>query len=319
MDITSFAHLVELRTKVASVLPFVFGSLYTLYAFDTFSVSHALIMFLAVVIFDMTTTAINNYMDFKKAHLQEGYGYEIHNAISHYQLNLKVVRTIILSMLVIASLLGIYLVYLTNVVVLLLGMICFAIGILYTFGPLPISRTPFGELFSGVTMGFVLTFITIYIHVFNRDLVTLQWQSPQIILSFNIPALIAIALVTVPFVITIANIMLANNLCDMEEDICNKRYTLPIHIGKENGVRLWVMGYYIVYAAILIAVVMGYLPLTCLASLLTFILVSHNIACFKRKQTKAETFSCAIKNFLLVNCSLVICLGLHLIITTLFF
>lgn len=317
MSITSFARLVELRTKVASVLPFIFGSLYAIYAFDTFSISRAIIMFLGVLIFDMTTTAINNYMDYKKAYLQEGYGYEVHNAISHYNLNLKVVRAIILSMLTIASLLGLYLVYLTNIVVLLLGMVCFAIGILYTFGPLPISRTPFGELFSGVTMGFVLTFITIYIHVFDSNLVTLQWIDSQLILGFNVPSLFAIVIVTIPFIMTIANIMLANNLCDMEEDICNKRYTLPIHIGKANGLILWEVSYYIAYIAIIIAIIMGYLPLICLMSLLTFILVGKNIACFKLKQTKAETFGCAIKNFLLISCSLVLCLGLHLILEAL--
>jgi hypothetical protein len=53
-----------------------------------------------------------------------------------------------------AVLFGLILVLRTGLAVLLLGGLCFLIGILYTFGPAPISRMPLGEVFSGFLWAF---------------------------------------------------------------------------------------------------------------------------------------------------------------------
>lgn len=127
-DYYKFLKLVEIRTKVASVIPYLFGTFYALYAFDTFKPKNALLMFLSMIIFDMTTTAINNYMDYTKAIKKEGYGYEVHNAITAHNLNIKTVRYVIYRMLAISSVLGILLTLNTNIIVFLLGILCFAIG-----------------------------------------------------------------------------------------------------------------------------------------------------------------------------------------------
>lgn len=36
-------------------------------------------------------------------------------------------------------------------------------------------------------------------------------------------------------IVNVANIMLANNICDMEDDFINRRLTLSIYLGKENA------------------------------------------------------------------------------------
>ena len=36
-------------------------------------------------------------------------------------------------------------------------------------------------------------------------------------------------------IVNVANIMLANNNCDMEDDFINRRLTLSIYLGKENA------------------------------------------------------------------------------------
>lgn len=315
MTISSFLKLVELPTKVASVIPYFVGTLYTLYAFDTFKPINALLMFLSMLIFDMATTAINNYMDYIKAVKKEGYGYEVHNAIPKYGLKTSQVRFLIYIMLFISSVLGVLLALRTNFIVLLLGIVCFSIGILYTFGPLPISRTPFGELFSGVTMGLVLTFITIYIHVFDQGIINVNLAHNILTMSLDLSHLIGIGIICLPLVTCIANIMLANNLCDMEEDLANKRYTLPLHIGKKNGLLLWEVFYYIAYIAILVGVIIHILPWISLLTVITLLPVRKNIEIFKGKQFKGETFVCAIKNFLALNVTYII----TLIIGVLFF
>ncbi len=41
--------------------------------------------------------------------------------------------------------------------------------------------------------------------------------------------------ISLPLVCTIANIMLSNNICDLETDITNHRYTLVYYIGKKQA------------------------------------------------------------------------------------
>ena len=107
-------------------------------------------MFISLVSFDMATTAINNYYDYKKANKTQGFNYERHNAIVKYNLNESTVRLSIITLLTVASVFGFLLFLNTSPVVLLLGALSFSVGILYSFGPVPISRTPFGEVFSGL-------------------------------------------------------------------------------------------------------------------------------------------------------------------------
>ncbi|KHS59025.1 1,4-dihydroxy-2-naphthoate prenyltransferase, partial [Listeria monocytogenes] len=70
-------------------------------------------------------------------------------------------------MFFIATGLGVWLVFRTDLLVLLIGFVCFCIGILYTFGPVPLSRMPLGEIFSGVTMGFGIFFLAVYVNAYD--------------------------------------------------------------------------------------------------------------------------------------------------------
>lgn len=301
MSISSFLKLVEIQTKVASIIPFLFGSFYVYYRFDTFSIVNALILFISMIIFDMTTTTINNYMDYKKAVKKDGYGYEIHNAIVQDGLEPRHVVILIAIMLLLSSLLGILLVTKTNFIILILGIICFAIGICYSFGPLPISRTPFGEAFSGLTMGFILTFISMYVHIFDQDVVNLSYIASHLEIFINVSLILSLFMITLPLVTGIANIMLANNICDMDEDIINRRYTLPICIGKENALVLYFALYVFGYCSIILGVVLNVLPFISLLTLLTIKPVLKHVKQFNQIQTKKDTFVLSVKNFILIN------------------
>ena len=315
MKIKSFLKLVEIQTKAASVIPYLLASLFVYYRYNIFNFKNAIIMFFSMLIFDMTTTAINNYIDYAKAIKKEGFGYESHNAIVRDKLNPDHVRYLIYAMLGTAALLGLLLVANTNIVVLLLGALAFVIGITYTFGPIPISRTPFGEIFSGLAMGFLLTFITMYIHIFDRGILNIDYTNfNSINIVFNLKELVILFIVCLPAITGIANIMLANNICDIEDDIVNKRYTLPIYIGKENALKLFKWLYYIGYIAIVIAVVIRGLPLYSLLAVLVLKKVKENIDKFNELQTKKDTFGLAVENFALTNIVLAITILVGVII-----
>ena len=301
MGIISFLKLVEIQTKVASIIPYMVGTAFALYKFDNFNMKNAILLFLSMIIFDMTVTAINNYVDYIKAIKKEGFGYEEHNAITKYGLKPKTVLGIIIVMLIVSSLLGILLFLNTNIIILLVGLVCFTIGIFYSFGPIPISRTPFGEIFSGVTMGFFITFLAIYIHIFDKGILNISIIDGNFELMINLRVIISIFVISIPLIVGIANIMLANNICDMEDDFINRRFTLPIYIGKENALSIFKYLYYIGFVGISIGVILKVLPIISLLVLLVFIPINKNIKLFYTVQSKKDTFVLAVKNFVLLN------------------
>ena len=301
MRISSFFKLVEIQTIVASLIPYTLGTMFALYKFDNFNMKEGILFFLSMVFFDMTTTAINNYVDYTKAIKKDGFGYEQHNAIGRDNLNLKTVKYVIITMLSISIALGLVLFFETDITVFIIGVICFSIGIFYSYGPIPISRTPFGEVFSGLTQGFLLTFLVVYIHTYDQGIINLEMSNEIVKLLVNIKLIIGIFIISLPVVTGISNIMLANNVCDMEDDLENKRYTLPIYIGKERALQVFKFTYYVGFISIVIGVVTGLLPLVSLFALIAFKPINNNMKEFFKLQSKKDTFVLSIKNFVISN------------------
>jgi 1,4-dihydroxy-2-naphthoate polyprenyltransferase len=309
MTIGSFLSFVEIQTKVASVIPFMLGSLYAFYRYGSFKVYNFIIMFVSLICFDMATTAINNYIDFKKAIKKKGYGYEEHNAMVKNGIREHTALGIIFTLITIAAVLGLFLTINTNLVVLLIGIISFGIGIFYTFGPIPISRMPLGEAFSGFFMGFIILFLAIFIHVYDKNIAYITYINDILSLNVNILEVLRILLLSIPTVGGIANIMLANNICDLEDDIVNQRFTLVYYIGRENALKLFAFLYYIGYAAIIVSAILKTAPLALLLVLLTLIPVYKNIRIFSAKPVKSKTFILSVKNMVLMNVAQVLILA----------
>ncbi|WP_192988154.1 1,4-dihydroxy-2-naphthoate polyprenyltransferase [Carnobacterium mobile] len=294
MTLKVFLKLVEIQTKIASLFPFLLGILFAQFYFGTINIGNTLLFFLAMLLFDLTTTAINNLMDYQKA---KDVSYkENTNIIGQEKIAEKTVIQLILMMLTFASLLGLWLVFRTNILLLFLGGACFIVGIFYTFGPLPISRMPLGEALSGVVMGFGIFFIAVYVNVAPTTLIDLSFHGTTFLLEGNVLTILKIFLVSLPTVFLIANIMLANNTCDLEQDISNHRFTLPFYIGKSNAVLLFNLLMYASYVMVILAVIFRLLHPILLGVLITLIPIRKNLQQFNQRQVKEETFSVAIKN-----------------------
>ncbi|EYE89365.1 1,4-dihydroxy-2-naphthoate prenyltransferase [Fervidicella metallireducens AeB] len=308
MRINSFFKLVEIQTKLASVIPFSLGVIYSVYRFKSFNLNNFILMFISLITFDMATTAINNYFDYKRAVKKHGYNYELHNAIVKYSLKESAVIITISLLLLCAVTFGFLLYLNTNILVLILGVISFAVGIFYTYGPLPISRMPLGEVFSGIFMGFVIVFLAVYINA-GEGLMNLEYINGILTLNMNLKEIIYIFLYSVPTINCIANVMLANNICDIEDDKENKRYTLPIYVGKENALKIFKALYYLIYIDLVILILLRVVPVVSIITLLTIILVKGNIKQFFKIQTKKDTFALSVKNMIIVNVTQIIAIG----------
>ncbi|HFI0835147.1 TPA: 1,4-dihydroxy-2-naphthoate polyprenyltransferase [Streptococcus suis] len=291
-----FLEFVELKTKVASVFPMTIGILWAFYRYQTFNWLNTLLFVLAVLSFDMCTTAINNSMDFHKAK-DEVYRQES-NVIGKFALDFKQMIDIVLGLLVFSSLVSLILVWQTSWLLLPMGAVCFLIGIFYTFGPIPLSRMPLGEVFSGVTMGLGIFFLAVFIQAPDNLLLTRldgQWLSLQV----DWIKVLEILFMSLPLVTLIANIMLANNTCDLEEDIRNHRYTLVYYIGKKYALQLYFTLASLPWLLWLIYCLTGFLPIWALLGLLGIIPAYKSLKRFLKKQVKGETFIEAVKSFVL--------------------
>ena len=318
MKLKSFLNLVEIQTKVASVVPFFIGLAYIIYNFAKVNILSTIVMFVSMFIFDMTVTAMNNYFDYKRAVKKHGYNYEVHNSIVQFGLKKSTVLAAIIVMFVLSVSLGILLVYLTDYIVLLLGIICFVVGITYSYGPIPISRTPFGEIFSGGIMGFFIPFITIYINIMDKEIINLSLKGYTLYGSLDLLVILVIITVSLPAIFCIANIMLANNICDVEDDFENRRYTLPILVGKQKAIVLLKVLFYLSYVAIVLGTILKVLPIYSLLVLLTIIPVQKKINLFKANPTKKDTFGLIVANFLTINVSLVLSIFIGVVVDMIF-
>ncbi len=289
-----FLSYIEIRTKITSTFAFLMTVAYLLYQKQQIRWGLTLLFFAAMFIFDLTTTAINNYIDTKNNH-------------QTLQFKRRTALLIIYVLFLLGAGLGLYLAYLTDVVVLLAGGLCFLCGVFYTYGPVPISRMPLGEVLSGLFYGLLIPFILLYINMPAGTYLTLDlsWQTVNISIEV-IPVLTLLLLSVIPFCTT-ANIMLANNICDLEKDIAVKRHTLPYYIGR-NAIYLFAGLYYLCYLAVIAMVATGMISPLCLLSLLTILPVQRNIKTFFGKQEKASTFMTAIMNYMLIMGSVILML-----------
>ena len=286
--INRFLSFIEIKTKITSIFAFLLALAYLFYIQQPINWRLTVIFFASMFIFDLTTTSINNYIDTKTNDQK-------------LQFKRKTALLILFLLLSISTLLGLYLAILTDLVVLFLGGLCFLTGIFYTFGPIPISRLPLGEILSGLFYGFFIPFIMLYINMPEGTYLTygLNYEPLSIFISLNIMPIITIILLSVAPVCTTANIMLANNICDLEKDVKVKRYTLPYYIGKKS-LFLFAWLYYIIYITTILMVFLKILPPLVLLFILTLFIVQKNIKQFFKLQDKERTFPLSIKNYIII-------------------
>ena len=125
------------------------------------------------------------------------------------------------------------------------------ISFLYSGGPKPISRTPFGEISSGIAMGFAIVLITGF--AWTRDLS----------LAFLIPSL--------PATLLVGSIMLTNNIRDIRNDEKHGRRTLPIVLGRDRAISLMSITYIFNFIWIGAWIYLKVLPIPALLALIAII------------------------------------------------
>lgn len=295
MMLRKFFQFVEIKTKITSVLPFFLTLAWLFYQKQAPDWKLTAIFFFSMLLIDLATTAINNYIDSRK--YPEMLPFSRRTALA-----------VLLTLLNAGAGLGLYLAYATDPVVLLVGSLCLLCGVCYTFGPIPISRLPLGEIFSGIFQGVLIPFLLLYINMPAGTYLTFALNTARLDLSLQLKPLITLLLFTVPPALATANIMLANNICDLQKDTAVGRFTLPYYIGKKTSIRLFAALCYLAYFVPCLMVLLRLLPVTCLLLLITLPPVHKNISIFQAEQKKETTFIVSIQNYILLIGTYALCL-----------
>jgi 1,4-dihydroxy-2-naphthoate octaprenyltransferase len=145
---------------------------------------------------------------------------------------------------------GVYLAAVAGVVILVIGAVSIAAGVLYTGGPRPYGYAGLGEVFVFLFFGLVAVNGSYYVQVEQLDALPLGLS------------------ISVGFLATA--ILVVNNLRDIETDRRAGKMTLAVRMGRRNAValyRLLVLGAYVTLPVALVAGDGSMLPLIGLASL----------------------------------------------------
>ncbi len=261
------------------------------YYYHHFNLVYWLWLFIAVISFHLAVNGHNQYTDYlryKKNHVTS-----YNNILEKFDISRKWARNVIILLILVSATIGIILSFKVGWIILLIGFFSYLIGYCYSGGPYPILKTPFGEPASGITMGYNITLLGLYINIYNIHPFDDFFWAKAIIVAF-------------PAIFVIANVMLANNICDMEEDVKIGRKTLPYYIGHKNALIVLCTYYVLAYIFLILSIVLHYLPTLALCSLLTIPLVYHSTRTFVTDPHKETTFKGILMNVLLVLVSEII-------------
>jgi len=150
----------------------------------------------------------------------------------------------------VAVLCGVYLTVVAGLVILLIGALSIAAGVLYTGGPRPYGYAGFGEVFVFLFFGLVAVNGSYYVQVERLDALPLGLS------------------IAVGFLAT--SILVVNNVRDIETDRRAGKNTLAVRMGRHNAVvlyRLLVVGAFVVLPIALVGSDTSALPLIGLLAL----------------------------------------------------
>lgn len=252
------------RTLAAALGPTILGAAFSYYAFGALhgtglAIFHTVLIFLAVVSAQIIANLWNELKDFKSG-LDAGQKIGNAGSLTRGAVTPKLISTMIKVLMIVPIIIGLYLSATITWWYIPAGIICILISFLYSGGPKPISRTPFGEISSGIAMGFAIVLITGF-----------AWTR-ELSLAFLIPAL--------PATLLVGSIMLTNNIRDIRNDEKHGRRTLPIVLGRDRAISLMSITYIFNFFWIGAWIYLKVLPIPALLALLAIIPAFKTIKIF---------------------------------------
>lgn len=235
MTFRQFLRVVEIRTKIVSISALAVGISYVWYHSGPPPLIETTLLVVAVLAVDMATTGFNTFFDYFSGVDSRKVNREKDKVLVHEGVGGIPALVVSFLLYAVAAVLGLILAIRTSLWLIPLGALCMLVGFAYNAGPAPISRTPFGEIFAGGFLGWVL--VTLVIGTLEPA-------------AFETESL----LIGLPSLLMVASILTVNNTCDMVGDRQAGRRTLSIVIGPHSSEALiYLLGVASFVAAVILA------------------------------------------------------------------
>lgn len=239
------------HTLAPSILAILFSIVYTAVSFSgTINLLLALVLFLICSLMQAAANTLNDYLDYKKGtDSRENSSEDTFDAVLVYN-NINPVHVLVftIAQLAVAALLGCYIIYVSGIVALIIGIIGAIVVIIYSAGRTPLSYLPIGEIAIGFTMGGLIPLACVYVLSGVLD-----WM---------------MLIIALPLMIGIGMVLATNNTCDIEKDRAAHRHTLAVVLGRTSAVSAYKLAIAIWVALTLVLELIFFTPGTVFGVLL---------------------------------------------------
>ncbi|MGI6046112.1 MAG: prenyltransferase [Eggerthellaceae bacterium] len=208
------------HTWAASILPVIVATALAAVTNPPLSPLMIFVLVCITILMQSSVNSFNDYYDFVKGNDSIEDCPDPHDAaLIYHQINPKSVLRFAIALLVLAFVLGIYVILIAGIIPLVIGLIGAFFVVVYSAGKLPISYLPIGELVSGFVMGGLITLASYQALTLEFSWWALLWA--------------------IPLICGIGLIMFTNNTCDIEKDMEAKRNTLAVCLGRDKARKVY--------------------------------------------------------------------------------
>ena len=233
----------------AAVIPALTATLYYLYRGGSFRLDLFIAIILGVILAQCFTNIVNCYSDYKSGLDNKDTIFNTEGSIIVADgVSTDEVKKLGGYIFLLSILPMIYLTYMRGPAILLLGALGVVAGVIYSTGPLPVSTTPFGEIYSGIVDGFFISGLSYFVYSGS-----FSWE---------------VLAISIPCVLWITTMTFTNSICDMEKDRSH-RTTLAILLGKDRSIAALKLFYLGMFFFLVATIAIGLLPLSMLLLVLT--------------------------------------------------
>lgn len=269
-------------SNLTTILPAIVGILYAAKYYHQFNFWYSFLFCIATVIFLMAANAIN----------------ECHgnwNGKTYVIQNIKMSRGYVFGLIAIllafTVLIGIYLVYQTGLPLLWMGLISFAFGFIYTMT----IKLPVGDSIIGLIIGYMVPLMAAYVNIHTK-------------INFT-ALLLKTFLVSVPIILSVANISLAKSIRDQKLNESLGIKHLVSYIGLDKTLKNWRNNYIIAYLFIILDIFIKVLPWQVAVVILTYWFSRENVRIFMKHPNSMRNSGSI---FVVITMSLIIGLAVSL-------
>lgn len=272
----------EIYTAPLNLFLILLGASFAKGEFGVFGNWRLVVYIFTIVFFHIAVNIFNNYMDYQNASEEHDYK-EASNIIGREGLSLPLVKGVFYGFMAASGLLGLILVMNTNWFLVIIGFIGYYVGLFYSAGPRPLNSLPIAETVTSIASGFLVPFVAAYVVSFPTG-------------EFSLTHAGQLFLVCLPPVLMMFNNLLANNTCDLKEDIVNGRKTLVYYIGQPKAVRLLQVFFLLSFGLLPVLVLLGLAPWPVLVLILLVPKLWQQLKGYFGTQDKQKTFPLVLKS-----------------------